>query len=369
MSSNARQDFFRLLPRRSFAVFLFAVFFTFAPLGLLMTSAFSPPRPLAEVALSWVLSGLVAVSWALTFTLSRWFAFAIAATSLAQMTAFGTFSEGPAPITPGQPALATLATALAIALGYVLFIVFISRQGQATLRLHTEMVLARQIHETLVPPIQVRRDRLEIVGASRASSEMGGDLIDVVERPASTDVVLADVSGHGVRAGVVMAMMKSALRLGLRGPEEAPVTLARLNDVLDQTTSPEMYATVALMRFHHDASELEYVSAGHHPMLLLRGRSLERLSTAHRPVGLFSGQRYESRRLRLAPGDLLAVYTDGLNEVEDPAGAALGHAAVERAIASRAGEALASIRDAVFDAARMHGAQTDDQTVLLVRVA
>ncbi len=364
------RDFFQLVPRRSVATFFVAVFFTFAPIGILMSSALEPARPAGEFALAWVLSGLVAVSWALTFTYSPWFAAAIVAASLAQMAAFGVFTSGPAAIRSTRPSLGALSTVAAIALGYTLFVVFITRQGRTALRLQTEMDLARQIHETLVPPLDLRRDRFEILGTSRASSEMGGDLIDVVERPAYTDAVLADVSGHGVRAGVVMAMLKAALRVGLEGTEEATATLARLNDVLDRTTSSEMYATLALMRLHHEGPSLEYVSAGHHPVLLRRAAdgSLERLAERHLPIGLFPGQRYETRRVPLAPGDLLAVYTDGLNEVENAAGEDLGHEALERAIASRAAEPLASIRDAVFDLAAAHGTQGDDQTVLLLRV-
>ncbi len=77
------------------------------------------------------------------------------------------------------------------------------------------MRLARQIHETLVPPIDYEDERIEVFGLSRASAAMGGDLVDLVHRDGSLDVYLADVSGHGVRAGVVMGMLKAAIRMRL----------------------------------------------------------------------------------------------------------------------------------------------------------
>ena len=114
------------------------------------------------------------------------------------------------------PSLAGLAVIAAIAFGYVLFVVFISRRGREAVRLMTEVALAQEIHASLVPALQHADDRLQVDASSTASGEMGGDLVDMVERGATTDLVLADVSGHGVKAGVVMGMVKAALRMAQR---------------------------------------------------------------------------------------------------------------------------------------------------------
>ncbi len=85
-----------------------------------------------------------------------------------------------------------------IAAGYAFFSWFIRTEGARTLRLSEEMRLAARIHESLVPDIHIKTDRVEVFARSRASTEMGGDLIDVVSGDdGSISLYLADVSGHG----------------------------------------------------------------------------------------------------------------------------------------------------------------------------
>jgi serine phosphatase RsbU (regulator of sigma subunit) len=258
----------------------------------------------------------------------------------------------------------------AIVLGYVLFIAFIKGQGRRTLRLMTEMDLARRIHASLVPAIERADRRFEVDAFSAASSEMGGDLVDVVDHGATTDFVLADVSGHGVKAGVVMGMLKSAIRMGLCERRELQHLARDLNRVLGETTSPEMYATLALLRLRHAETTLECVLAGHSQVLLHRcsESTPRRTGEGGVPVGLLPVGEYEVRVEPLAAGDLLAVWTDGLDETTDGAGRELGHEAVERAIVENAGRPLAEIRRAVFELVGSHGPQQDDRSLLLVRV-
>ena len=88
MASKAtgQRDFFEMIPRRTLAIFLTAVFFTFAPVGMLLVSKFAEERPLGPVLLYVAISGLVAVCWAATFTLSRWFIPGIVILTAAVMT-------------------------------------------------------------------------------------------------------------------------------------------------------------------------------------------------------------------------------------------------------------------------------------------
>jgi serine phosphatase RsbU (regulator of sigma subunit) len=86
------------------------------------------------------------------------------------------------------------------------------------------------------------------------------------------------------------------------------------------------------------------------------------------PVGLLGGRDYASISLAIAPGDLIATWTDGLDETVNEADEELGREAIERAIVERAERPLAEIRSAVFELARAHGPQSDDRSLLLVRV-
>ncbi len=366
----ASAGFFERIPRRAVLLFLAAVFFVFAPVNLLLSARFAEPPPLNAALVLALLSGALAVSWAATFAVSRWFAVGIVVLTLAVMALSGPLAPSVLGIRAQLPSLAGLAIVGAIALGYVLFVAFINGQGRRTLRLMTEMALARGIHASLVPTIEHADSRFEVDAVSQASSEMGGDLVDVVDHGATTDLILADVSGHGVKAGVVMGMVKSAIRMGLRAQHDLAGLARDLNDVLVQTTSGEMYATLALLRLHHAERTLECVLGGHSQVLLHRGAepAARRIGDGGFPVGLLPGSQYEVSVEPLSAGDLLAVWTDGLDETADAAGRELGGQAIERAIVERADRPLAEIRRAVFDLVRAHGPQRDDRSLLLLRV-
>jgi multidrug transporter EmrE-like cation transporter len=366
--SRVRDDFFAMIPRRSVVVFLAAVFCVFAPVGLLFVTSFRPERPFVSVLVNLVVSGLLAVSWAGTFTVSRWFAIGIVGFTALLVSLNGALKSTPIGIGAADPSFEALGFVLSIVAGYILFVVFISGQGRTAMRLMTEMTLARNIHDTLVPPLEFSDSRIEAFGVSAPSTEMGGDLIDLVDHDDVTDLFLADVSGHGVRAGVVMGMVKSAIRMGLRRRESLSKLLRDLNDVLEATTSADLYATFAGIRIGRNL-QVEYSLAGHHHIVHHRAASSDvaRLGGRGFPLGLFGDQDYATEHITLRPGDLLAVYTDGLNETAGPSDEELGHEAIERRIRQLAGKPLREIHRAVLDLVDAYGKQTDDRTLLLVR--
>ncbi len=369
-SRAASSPFLALVPRRSAIIFFAAVFFIFSPVGVLLGSSLVERRPLPTLLLAGLLSGCIAVSWAATFTLSRRWIVGIVLFTAAQMAFFGPLGGTAFGIREASFSLEGVSIVAVIVLGYTLFVIFISGQGRTTLRLQTEMALAREIHATLAPPLELSRERFEVLGLSRASSEMGGDLVDAVDHAETTDLVLADVSGHGVKAGVVMGMLKSAIRTVLLRPAPLAELLTALNDVLERTTAPEMYATLAVVRIGAGGERAEYALAGHHPILHHRAgaREVVRLAQRQLPLGLMPCRTFDTGSVALAPGDLLALYTDGLAETENAAGEALGHEPVERLLVERAGAPLPEIQRELFELAGRHGERVDDQTILLLRV-
>ncbi len=365
-SARTPVDFFRFIPLRARIVFFSAVFFMFAPVGLLFVSSFAERRSFASMLFYSFASGAVAVCWAGTFTLSRWFILGIVIFSLALAAA--PMSGIPVSLGHAQPSSGGISVVLAIVAGYVLFVIFISGQGQATVRLRTEMALAGRIHDALVPPLDHSDARIEVLGVSVTSSEMGGDLVDLWQHGGRTDLFLADVSGHGVGAGVVMGMLKSAIRTGLLAGSAQGELLERLNTVLEETTREEVFATLVALRVHEDRS-LELASAGHHPILLYSRETPEvrRLEERGQALGMLPRRSYTTSTIRPQAGDLLVVYTDGMNETFDGQERELGHGPIERAIAEHRARSLAEIRRAVFDVVERHGPQTDDRSLLLLR--
>jgi hypothetical protein len=264
--------------------------------------------------------------------------------------------------------LAILVLAMA---SYTCFLWFINGTATRYLRVRAEIELAHQIHQVLVPTIDRQIGAFEFTGFSAPSGEVGGDLVDVVAPDAdhggSWFGYVADVSGHGVSSGVVMGMFKSALRMRLRQGGPISALLGDLNAVLFPLKNSAMYVTVACARGRDDGA-LDYAVAGHLPILRLRANgSVDEITTPQIPIGMFENYTFTSASIDCVPGDVLALITDGLTEVFDRADRELGLDAIKTVLASSAGRPLREIADAVVAAARAHGAQLDDQTLLLIR--
>jgi serine phosphatase RsbU (regulator of sigma subunit) len=235
--------------------------------------------------------------------------------------------------------------------------------------MQTELALAQDIHATLIPPITRTTRRLELLGRSIAGAEMGGDLIDVVERDGRTDLFIADVSGHGVKAGVIMAVVKSAIRTRHRTAETLDELFRDVNAVVGELAGRGMFVTAACLRVEQDG-RASFCGAGHGPVLHLRATDgrVEAVESEHLPLGVIGGEIYESKSLLLGAGDVLLFMTDGLTEVFDRAGKMFGQPPIERLLAAHGRRPLAELYDVIMSAVRAHGPQADDQTLLLARL-
>ncbi len=344
-----------------------AVFFIFAPIGLLLVSSFSSKRPWYATAVFFGFSGLQAVGWAYAFFASRYkiLILVIAAQGLwLVLPRWFPVTSGPVmSISPEG-----IGSALAIAAGYAMFVVFIAREGTRTVRLEAEMSLARQIHDALIPPIVMTAGRLELFGRSVAGSDMGGDLLDIVVKGDRVGVYVADVSGHGVRAGVVMGMVKAAIRMKLQSSDDLGELLNDLNRVVCDLVTPGMFVTGAFLRF--DGSSVEFSGAGHGPVLHFHAthEPLTQIESEHFPLGVDTTHEYTTRSFQLRPADTLLLVTDGLTEVLDTEGRPLGQGPIEEVFLANARQPLADLYDFVMGRVQGFGPQIDDQSLLFIRV-
>jgi serine phosphatase RsbU (regulator of sigma subunit) len=195
----------------------------------------------------------------------------------------------------------------------------------------TELALAHGIQATLVPTLSYRVGRFETYGKSIPSTAMGGDLIDAVESDGTLLTYIADISGHGLAAGQLMGMLKTALRVALQFRQNPVALLESADRVLPAVKEPDMYATLALLQFS-DASQVEYTLAGHVPILHYRDRTADtvRLSMEQFPLGLIPGGCYASQRVTYATHDLFLMLTDGISEVPNDRDEEFGLARLEQ---------------------------------------
>jgi serine phosphatase RsbU (regulator of sigma subunit) len=250
--------------------------------------------------------------------------------------------------------------------GYSFFLQFISGTAARYLRAQAEIALARDIHRVLVPVVTVAHGEYEFFGFSEPSGDVGGDLVDVVGDDAGWIGYVADVSGHGVGAGVVMAIFKSALRMRLISAGSLANLLGDVNRVLIPLKQSNMFVTVASVR--SDGRDiLECAVAGHLPIVRIRAGVPEEVTTPQLAVGMFDAVDFQTSIVECRCGDLLVLMTDGITEVCDSEQRELGFERAKQLVAAHSTQPLAEIAERLVAAARAHGVQLDDQTVLLIR--
>ncbi len=256
-----------------------------------------------------------------------------------------------------------------IGFGARFLLFFAGREGVASVRMQTELSLAHGIQATLVPTISFQNASFEVYGRSIPSTEMGGDLIDVIESDGGLVAYVADISGHGLPAGQLMGMLKTAMRLAVQFRQMPVAALESVDRVLPDLKEPEMYATLALLRFD-GSSEAEYALAAHPPILHYRhgSRDTARLSMEQLPLGLIPGGSYASKRVIYSPRDLFLMITDGITEVANARDEEFGLTRLQELLTQHATRALPEIWDLMMREVRQYGLQQDDQSLLLLRV-
>lgn len=357
---------YRNLSMRARVTLLSAIFFVFSPIAMLMVANVGKDWNWVDVA-GWLIgSALIAVCWAYAFFKGRHYWLPIilnAAVPVSQRMFFsGSLATGNAGFT-----ITGLVMVVAIVIGYIMFVIFIRGEGAKTVHLQAEMELAKEIHDHLVPEVTLNNEQWEILGSSSASSEVGGDMLDVMLMEKRVIVTVADVSGHGVRAGVMMAMIKSALKTTLLRKTEQTVC-ADLNNVVYALKRPDMYATGVHLELHTDHT-VTYTGAGHPSLLHINGadKTCASHESQNPPLGVVKDLPFAQTQLSVKPGDLLVILTDGLTEVENKGGEMFGEERIQQLIREKVSRPLAEIRAELLKSVDGFGAQEDDQTLVLIR--
>jgi serine phosphatase RsbU (regulator of sigma subunit) len=230
------------------------------------------------------------------------------------------------------------------------------------------VTFAAAMQSTLVPPLCYRGDSVEAQGQCIPKDQVGGDLMDLVADGPEVIAYVADVSGHGLRAGVLMGMIKTAMRYGLLLRRPLRNLVCDLNRLLPQIKERSMFATLAALRFD-GSEEVEYVSAGHVPLLHFRNKSNDVIShyAQQFPLGLLASDGCVSRRIRFEAGDIFVLPTDGAVELGEDRDVKAGLEVLAQALRKFNQYPLPEILEILRSAIGQHGAQHDDRTVLLVR--
>jgi len=369
--------YWQAVPLRRLASLLIAIFCLFGTLGCFTDLLDQGRKPVLTVIVWSLFSGLIAVLWILAYFRDRRWLIAVIISWLlgsrilsAAMDHVGPLAN---PTAEHGTRVATIACMILSFSAYLFFMGFMQREGSRAVRMQTELSLAQAIQKTLVPLIEWKSSYLELYGISIPSAAVGGDLVDVVPLAnGSVFAYVADVSGHGLPAGILMGMIKTAVRTQLFDLASPTAVFQRLNEVLPAVKEQHMYATctaLCILPSDNGASRVGYAIAGQPAMLQASydGR-ITRLSDQQVPLGLLPGMSYSGRELDLHRGELLLVATDGILEAADNVGEEFGLDRLEAVLRGHRTESLPAIACAVQAALATSFTQDDDQSLLLIRV-
>ena len=257
-----------------------------------------------------------------------------------------------------------------IVLAYVLVVLFIRKEGARFFGQMAEVRLATEVHKALVPVISRRVGNFEIYGASMPNGQMGGDLVDMVQDEDKSQwmAYVGDVCGHGVSAGMVMAMVKSAARMGSIAGAPVRNLMTDLNRVLAGVSAPNMFVTFACLA-GDSGTKVSFSLAGHLPILhyCKKSGTVEEHTVSNLPLAISPETQFESSTIDCEDGDVLAIVTDGLTEAADRNGHEVGLEPLKTVLLKSAQSPLSELMTALRGRALQQGKQLDDQTVLLVR--
>ena len=373
--------YWKTFPSKSLFVFLLGVFLLFSTMGFASDIIAMGRQSTVHFVLGVLLSGLFATFYAFAGFLLRnnfWKAFfpIFAAQFVAMNAVARLFPDLPYPTQMNAAGIARLQNRLtlggvsimvAMALGYACFLYVTVAEGRRFFRMHAEIELAAEIHRVLVPAIDTTMGGFEFYGLSLPSGEVGGDLIDLAGSEDHWVAYVADVSGHGVAPGVVMGMVKSAARMLLSSGDDSGHLMPRLNEVLYPLKKPDMFVTFCFLAKRGDG--LRVGLAGHPAVLHFSARTtdVKQVECPNMPLGILPSGDFASSEIQTAAGDVCALYTDGLLETANAAGEEFGLARLQAELQKHGKEPLEVICRSLQESVARHGAQFDDQSLLLIR--
>jgi serine phosphatase RsbU (regulator of sigma subunit) len=221
--------------------------------------------------------------------------------------------------------------------------------------LEKELEIARKIQDALLPKVFPNMEKYDVAAFYKPAKEIGGDYYDVISLGGGKfGIVMADVSGKGVPAALIMTMLSSALNIEARANSDPAAVIKKLNSGLLTQITGSMFATVFYGVLDIFNNSFEMVSAGHHEMLIFREG--EAVVDAFCPKGAAIGlmqekvfeTRLEKRKTTIKAGDRLLLFTDGISEARAGTGERYGMERITQSLKNNGKERCGRILDGLL---------------------
>lgn len=235
-----------------------------------------------------------------------------------------------------------------------------------------ELEIAADIQRKLMPNAAPQLPGFDIAGQYRPCHEIGGDFYDFILLPQQNlGVALGDVSGKGIPASLLMATVRTALRVQAENIFSMHDVVAKVNRAVYEDTRPDEFVTLFYGVLNAESRMFTYVNAGHNTALLIRGDETHNLSPGGPPIGILPDLLAGEERVQLEPGDILAIYTDGYSDAEDASDKPFGDERVISELKAHrdapAVDMIKAVENAVVRFKSVTAEYGDDRTMVVVK--
>ncbi|MCJ7579496.1 MAG: SpoIIE family protein phosphatase [Candidatus Aminicenantes bacterium] len=189
-------------------------------------------------------------------------------------------------------------------------------QGIEKEKMEKELSLASQIQRDFLPKEIPISESYEIAGSNVPCYQVGGDYYDFIDvDPERIGIAIADVSGKGVSASLLMASLRAALQSEVHSEYDIEKMVKKLNDFVHRSSGSNKFITFFFSELNKITSELKYINAGHNPPLIVDQKgNVRRLESSGFCLGMFPNIDYKMEKLNLSVGDTALLFTDGITE-------------------------------------------------------
>ena len=240
-------------------------------------------------------------------------------------------------------------------------------------RLEKELAIAREIQASFLPETSPVVPGFDIAGSTITHDEVGGDYYDFIPiSDTRLGIAIADVSGKGIPAALIMAGFRMSLLAEVRNEFAIRAVMRKVNSLLHESIASGKFVTAFYAVLDHKNRALIFSNAGHNPPILFRREGpIEYLEEGGVALGVLAETEYDDRPVALRPGDVLLFYTDGISEAESPSGEHFGVQRIERLVETLldqgAGTIMGTLVERVLEWAGTRGS-SDDLTLVVLKV-
>ncbi len=240
-------------------------------------------------------------------------------------------------------------------------------------RISRDIEVAETFQRQLLPADELKIPDFEVAAAYLATNQIGGDYYDLLHvSPKIVCVIVADVSGHSIASGLLMTAARSVARLLVEQGLAPDEVLRRLNEVLYRDLDRSgHFISLFCLSLNVETWEGRYANAGHNPPFWRssRGETVKTLDATGPLIGVFDDATFEQERFIMAPGDALALYTDGIPEARDEQGAMFGEERLQALVAQAGNGSAQGVVDKIMREVSQHQRRrlADDVTLVVLK--